>query len=60
LGAREVLGNHRWQSPYSRMEFGLVLDLDVQGRTIWIVDARGDGKPFIMRADETVTAFLGT
>jgi hypothetical protein len=28
-------------------------------RTIWIVDAsRGDGKRFVMRADEKLTAFL--
>ena len=30
-----------------------------QGRTIWIADAhRDDGKRFIVRADEKVTAFL--
>jgi hypothetical protein len=29
------------------------------GRTIWIADARrGDGKRFIVRADEMLTAFL--
>ena len=29
------------------------------GRTIWIADAhRGDGKRFVVRADETLTAFL--
>src|SRR5438034_2792811 len=33
--------------------------LDAQGRTIWIVDAhRGDGKPFVVHADEMLTAFL--
>ena len=33
--------------------------LDAQGRTIWIVDANcGDGKHFIVRADEKLTAFL--
>ena len=33
--------------------------LDVQWRTIWIADAhRGDGKRFIVRADEELTAFL--
>ena len=32
---------------------------DSQGRTIWIVDAhRDDGKRFVMRADEKLTAFL--
>jgi hypothetical protein len=33
--------------------------VDSQGRTIWIVDAhRGDGKRFVVRADEMLTAFL--
>jgi hypothetical protein len=33
--------------------------LDVQGRTIWIVDAdRDDGNRFVARADEKLTAFL--
>jgi hypothetical protein len=37
---------------------GWVLTLDLEGRTIWIVDAHRDGKRFIMRADEILTAFL--
>ena len=28
------------------------------GRTIWIIDARFDGKRFVVRADEKLTAFL--
>jgi hypothetical protein len=33
--------------------------LDSEGRTIWIADAhRGDGKRFVVRADEKLTAFL--
>jgi hypothetical protein len=36
---------------------GWVSALDLQGRTIWIVDARGYGKRFIVRADEKLTAF---
>ena len=33
--------------------------LDSEGRTIWIVDAqRGDGKRYVVRADEKLTAFL--
>ena len=33
--------------------------LDSAGRAIWIADAnRGDGKRFIMRTDEKLTAFL--
>ena len=32
--------------------------LDSQGRTIWITDAhRDDGKRFVVRADEKLTAF---
>ena len=33
--------------------------MDADGRTIWIVDAhRGDGKRFIVRADEMLSAFV--
>jgi hypothetical protein len=32
--------------------------LDRDGRTIWIVDAHGYGKRFIVRAEEMLTAFL--
>jgi hypothetical protein len=33
--------------------------VDSKGRTIWIADAhRGDGKRFIVRADEKLAAFL--
>jgi len=37
---------------------GWVSALDVEGKTIWIVDAHGYGKRFIVRADEKATAFL--
>jgi hypothetical protein len=38
---------------------GWVSAVDSQGRTIWIADAhRGDGKRFIVAADEKLTAFL--
>ena len=38
---------------------GWVSALDDYGRTIWIVDAhRGDGKLFVVRADDKLTAFL--
>jgi hypothetical protein len=41
------------------MEFGWVSAIDSNGQMIWIVDAhRGDGKRFIVRADEKLTAFL--
>jgi hypothetical protein len=33
--------------------------IDSNGRTIWIVDAhRDDGKRFVLRADDKLTAFL--
>jgi hypothetical protein len=39
--------------------FGLcVAALDLEGRTIWIVDAHGYGKRFIVRAEEMLTAFV--
>jgi len=38
---------------------GWVSAIDSKGRTIWIADAhRGDGKRFVMRADEKLTAFV--
>ncbi len=38
---------------------GWVAALDCEGRTIWIADAhRGDGKRFIVRADEKLIAFV--
>jgi hypothetical protein len=37
---------------------GYVLAVDCEGRTTWIADAhRGDGKRFVVRADEKLTAF---
>jgi hypothetical protein len=40
------------------LELGLCLS-NSEGRTIWIVDAhRDDGKSFVVRADEKLTAFL--
>jgi hypothetical protein len=39
--------------------YGYVSAVDSEGRTIWIADAhRGDGKRFVVRADEKLTAFL--
>jgi hypothetical protein len=39
--------------------WGWVSALDSQGRTVWIADAhRDDGKRFVVRADEKLTAFL--
>ena len=39
--------------------WGWVSAIDCEGRTIWIVDAhRDDGKRFVVRADEILTAFM--
>jgi hypothetical protein len=44
-------GTRRW---------GCVSAIDYNGRTIWIADAhRGDGKRFIMHADQKLSAFVG-
>ena len=37
---------------------GWVSTFDLEGRTIWIVDAHRDGKRFIVRADEKLSAFV--
>jgi hypothetical protein len=38
---------------------GAVSVVDSNGRTIWIADAhRDDGKRFVVRADEKLTAFV--
>ena len=38
---------------------GWVSALDVEGRTIWLVDAhRDDGKRFVVHAEEKLTAFV--
>jgi hypothetical protein len=39
--------------------WGCVSAIDSNWRTIWIADAhRGDGKRFVVHADELLTAFL--
>jgi hypothetical protein len=39
--------------------WGCVSVSDSSGRTIWIADAhRGDGKRFVVRADQKLTAFV--
>jgi hypothetical protein len=38
---------------------GCVSAIDSQGQTIWIVDAhRDNGKRFVVRSDEKLTAFM--
>jgi hypothetical protein len=51
-------GDNRRQTQQSRLESGCVATVDSRGQTIWIVDAHRDGKRFVMRADEKLTAFL--
>ena len=39
--------------------WGCVSAVDCEGRTMWIVDAqRGDGRRFVVHADEKLTAFV--
>ena len=39
--------------------WGCVSALDREGRTVWIADAhRDDGKHFVVRADDKLTAFV--
>jgi len=42
----------------SGWRLGWVSAVDSEGRTIWIADAHGYGKHFIVRADEILTGFL--
>jgi hypothetical protein len=43
----------------ARWSWGYVSAVDCEGRTIWIADAhRGDGKRFVVHADQKLTAFL--
>ena len=52
----EIIADNLHKAGWS---LGWVSALDVEGRTIWIVDAhRDDGRRFIVHADETLTAFL--
>jgi hypothetical protein len=51
----EIIPDNLSKAGWSR---GCVSAVDSSGRTIWIADAhRGDGKRFIVRADEKLTAF---
>ena len=37
---------------------GWVSAVNSEGRTLWIIDAHREGKRFIVRSDEKLTAFL--
>jgi hypothetical protein len=52
----EIIADNLSEAGWS---WSCVATVDSQGRTIWIADAhRDDGKRFIVRADEKLTAFV--
>ena len=54
----EIIADNLSEAGWS---WGCVSAVDSRGRTIFIADAhRGDGKRFVVRADEILAAFLGT
>ena len=53
---REIIADNLSKAGWS---WGYVSAIDSNGRTIWIVDAhRGDGKRYIVHAEESLTAFV--
>jgi hypothetical protein len=55
----EVLGNHRGHLSKAGWSWGCVAAVDSNGRTVWIADThRGDGKRFVVDADDKLTAFM--
>ena len=51
----EIIADNLHEAGWS---LGWVSAVDLEGRTIWIVDAHRDGKRFIVRADDLLTAFV--
>ena len=52
----EIIADNLGKAGWS---WGYVSAIDSEGRTIWIADAHcDDGKRFIVRADDILTAFL--
>jgi len=52
----EIIADNLGKAGWS---WGCVSTVDCKARTIWIVDAhRDDGKRFVVRADEKLTAFV--
>jgi len=51
----EIIANNLKRRGWS---LGYVSAIDSNGRTIWIVDAHRNGKRFVVRADEKLTAFV--
>src|SRR5438876_9248986 len=53
---REIIADRLSNAGWS---WGCVPTMDSEGRTIFVADAhRGDGKRFVVHADERLTAFL--
>jgi len=51
----EVIADNLSKAGWS---WGCASAIDSCGRTIWIADAHRDGKRFVVRADQKLTAFL--
>ena len=51
----EIIADNLTNAGFS---LGWVSALDLEGRTIWIVDAHAYGKRFVVRADEMLSAFV--
>jgi hypothetical protein len=50
----EIITNNLKKAGWS---LGYVSAVDCEGRTIWIAEAHRDGKRFVVRANEKLTAF---
>jgi hypothetical protein len=51
----EIIANNLKKAGWS---LGYVSAVDSNGRTIWIVDAHGYGKRYVVRTDEKLSAFV--
>ena len=59
MAAHRKLDRRRVNLSNAGWSWGCVSAVDSSGRTIWIADAhRDDGKRFVVRADEILTAFV--
>jgi len=64
FGRREIrIASKYWEIiadnlHYAGWSLGWVSAFDLEGRTIWIVDAHGYGARFVVCAEEILTAFL--
>jgi hypothetical protein len=55
-GQQSIIADNLSKAGWS---WGCIATVNRYGRTIWIADAhRGDGKRFVVHADEKLTAFL--